>query len=313
MRKVGATLYKAIQKKFGFRELLSFLSETKFTFVELYLPDEELITSELNFNKEKLQDFNEIVACYDFGISVHGLYDNYNGIISNLADLDDTLRKKAIQTTKKSIELCNLLNSQVLVIHPGTLFPYQKRKKSSSMNKLAAHPLDRPKGVKNIQNSIMNLLEHAEDFGVVLCLENEVPRFETIPLCDNPFTLIQLCQALFEQFSDSFCGATLDLGHLALECTFYGFDLLQTVKAFQPYIKHIHFHDNLMIPCPLGGTKADKGYGDLHYPIGDGSIPYTGISPLLKNIKVDTVFNFEIFRIKKIDDFKPSKQFVDSV
>jgi sugar phosphate isomerase/epimerase len=313
MRKVGATLYKAIQKKFGFREFLSFLSETKFTFVELYLPDEELITSGLDFNKEKLQEFNEIIACYDFGISVHGLYDNYNGIISNLADLDDTLRKKAIQAATKSIELCNLLNSQVLVIHPGTLYPDQKRKKSSSMNMLATHPLDRSKGVKNIQNSIMNLLKHAEDFGVVLCLENEVPRFETIPLCDNPFTLIQLCQELIEQFGDSFCGANLDIGHLALECTFYGLDLLQTVKAFQPYITHIHFHDNRMIPCPLGGTKAEDGHGDLHYPIGDGSIPYMDIIPLLQDINADTVFNFEIFRVKSMDGFKSSKQLIDSM
>lgn len=311
--KTGVTLYKSIQKRFGTHELLSFLSEAKFNFVELYLPDEEFLTTTLDFELEKLQEFKEIISTYDFKITTHGLYDNCNGIISNLADLDETLRKKAILTTKKSIELCNFLDCGVLVIHPGTLFPNKKRKKSSSMNFLATQPLDRSKGVANIQDSIMNLLDYAEDFGVVLCLENEVPRFETIPICDNPFTLIQLCQTILEQGGDNFCGATLDIGHLALECTFYGFDLLQTIKAFQPYFKHIHLHDNQMIPCPLGGTKADVGYGDLHYPLGNGSIPYNDIIALLKQSDADTIINFELFRVKKLDDFKTSTQVLEAI
>lgn len=312
MKNVGTTLYNAIQKRFGLREFLSFLKEeANFNYIELYLPDEELITSTLDFNSEKLKKFKEIASSYDFKITAHGLYDNI-GIISNLADLDDTLRSKAIQTTKKSIELCNFLDCHILVVHPGTLFPNQKRKKTSSMHRLATHPLNRFKGITNIKRSIKELLAYAEDFGVVLCLENEVPRFETIPLCDNPFTLIHLCQIINEECGNSFCGATLDIGHLGLECAFYGYDILETTKSFQPFIKHIHLHDNRMIPYPLGGTKADEGYGDLHYTIGNGSIPYKDIIPLLKSINADIVINFEIFRVKNLDGFKSSKQFIES-
>lgn len=312
MRKVGATLYKAIQKKFGVNELLSYLEEeANFSFIELYLPDEDLLTATLNLNSEQLQEFKELAFSYNFEITAHGLYDNNIGIISNLADLDDTLRSKAVKSTKRSIELCNFLDCKILVVHPGTLFPDQKRKKTSSMNRLATHSFTRSEGIKNIKRSVKELLTYAEDFGVILCLENEVPRFETIPVCDNPFSLIQLCQTIYEEFGSDFCGITLDIGHLGLECAFYGYDILQTIKSFQPFVKHIHLHDNRMIPCPLGGTKADDGLGDLHYPIGDGSIPYSEIIPLLNNINTDTVLNFEIFRVENKESFKSSREFVN--
>jgi sugar phosphate isomerase/epimerase len=316
MRKVGATLYKAVQKKFGLQQLLSFLQEAKFNFVELYLVDEEMITPTLDFNQEKIQEFKELAESYEFGITAHGLYDNYNGIISNLADLDDTIRKKAILATKKSIELCNFLNSQVLVIHPGTLYPNRKREKKNSIHLLATHPVERSrsKGLENIYNSLKELLTHAENFGVAICLENEVPRFESIPLCDNPFALFHLCQKFEEEFGDTFCGITLDFGHLALETVFYGYDLLRTTEALLPLVKHFHFHDNRMIPSPLGGTKAECEYGDLHYPLGKGSIPYADIFPLLKNgIGNDVLFNLELFRAKKMDDFQASKQIIEAM
>ena len=78
---------------------------------------------------------------------------------------------------------------------------------------------------------------------------------------------------------------TLDVGHLNMASSFYGFDLLKAIRGIRHLIAHTHIHDN------FGGAvyhyekqqthQIPFGRGDSHMPVGWGSIPICDIISIL--------------------------------
>ena len=74
-------------------------------------------------------------------------------------------------------------------------------------------------------------------------------------------------------------GMTLDVGHCYLTSIAYGYSFEEAVKAVVPYLKHLHVHDNFGKLIDKGSYMRNLpyGYGDLHLPVGWGSIPYPDV------------------------------------
>ena len=74
----------------------------------------------------------------------------------------------------------------------------------------------------------------------------------------------------------------LDIGHGFIAANVLGFDLAEGLRRAQPYIRHLHLHDNFGLYNPNSGGKIINslpfGFGDLHRAPGDGSIPYAALT-----------------------------------
>ena len=72
--------------------------------------------------------------------------------------------------------------------------------------------------------------------------------------------------------------ATLDYAHAALQCAVKGADLMQEAAALAPLAAHIHVNDCFGAvhdgAIPLAGESLAYGSGDLHLPLGWGSLPF---------------------------------------
>ncbi len=75
----------------------------------------------------------------------------------------------------------------------------------------------------------------------------------------------------------------LDFGHAWLASARMGFDFATAIAAFAPYVGHLHITDNCGRPQTYPDAGEDEriayGMGDLHLPIGWGSVPYGAVLP----------------------------------
>lgn len=72
--------------------------------------------------------------------------------------------------------------------------------------------------------------------------------------------------------------ACLDFSHAYLLSGFRGTDFFDEAAALAPYAKHLHIHDSFGKLSPhRSGYRSERlayGHGDLHLPLGLGSIPW---------------------------------------
>ncbi|GAA4345233.1 sugar phosphate isomerase/epimerase family protein [Microbacterium rhizosphaerae] len=89
-------------------------------------------------------------------------------------------------------------------------------------------------------------------------------------------------------------GITLDFGHLHLTSEAYGWDFADECRTVLPYLKHVHAHDNFAVLEQTGIYNRDfpLGLGDLHLPMGWGSIAWPEILPLFADY--DGIWMMEI-------------------
>ncbi len=76
--------------------------------------------------------------------------------------------------------------------------------------------------------------------------------------------------------------ATFDLSHALLHCTALGADFLAEAAALAPFARHLHLHDSFgqredFWTCTPTEALA-FGIGDLHLPMGWGSVPWAAIA-----------------------------------
>lgn len=121
--------------------------------------------------------------------------------------------------------------------------------------------------------AILQGADMAGRHGVMLCVENiEVERSERVVEfvagLDHPHVRM-----------------TYDFGHDYLAADLFGYDFLAAARACAPYVAHLHLTDNFgrFNPARLGdfavyqaipySAIATPGLGDLHLPIGFGTLP----------------------------------------
>lgn len=132
----------------------------------------------------------------------------------NIASLNSTMSKCSINDVKKSIDLANTLDSEIVIVHPG-IIPFLSRK----FEKEVYH---------KSKESIKEIGNYANDLGVIATIEN-MPNidgfiYKDIVKLDELLTSLEMSM-------------TLDIGHA---CT-AGF--LENQTYFDS-IKHIHLSDN---------------------------------------------------------------------
>ncbi|MEK8129448.1 sugar phosphate isomerase/epimerase [Paenibacillus filicis] len=89
-------------------------------------------------------------------------------------------------------------------------------------------------------------------------------------------------------------GMTLDIGHCYLTSIAYGYDFKDAILDALPYVLHLHVHDNFgkLKDAKSYMSNLPYGYGDLHLPIGWGSIPYPEVFDWLRSY--EGIVNMEI-------------------
>ena len=133
----------------------------------------------------------------------------------------------------------------------------------------------------------------AKTLGLAICVENvfdwEWGKLDTA----SPSRLAREIAAIGH---DS-VRATLDFGHAHLEAGFRGGDVLEEMKALAPFARHLHIHDNLGRPDDIymytDGERLAYGHGDLHLPVGWGSVPWDEIVARC-TFPADAVLNIEL-------------------
>lgn len=304
--KTGATIYN-VSTRGKLREFIQELHDLGFRIFELYLPLCNAIKPDSSVNSDSLKELRDVLSTFSIEeLTAHGYYDDELGVMSNIASVDETTRKMAEKTMNSMIEFCSELNIHILNEHPGTLFPELKRSNSINISFMANDfaRLGKPRAVEMVVRTLKNCVKKAEDNDVVICLENEVPRLDTLPVADDPIVIPTLVEALN---SDNVKG-TCDVGHLALSASFFGFDLRLALMLMKPYLRHLHLHDNKLVPFPVGGTNREKGEGDLHLPPGQGLIDFKSVMRTLSG--VDAVYNLEVLQYKTLADFKTSADYL---
>lgn len=205
-------------------------------------------------------------------LSRHGLRSTIHlPIETNL--MDEMHRPMHHAVVRAFIEAAALLGSEALVIHPGVLSPAA-----------AARDLERLRAVE--RDSLKMLADAAGDKNVDLCLENILPTWGMIrgAYVDTGIDPRRVAEQVTRVDHPHLHG-TIDFSHGYIASRYLGFDFAAAMAAFAPCVKHLHMHDSFgeletFERLPYGGD-GPYGIGDLHLPIGWGSVPFEAVIPNL--------------------------------
>lgn len=158
----------------------------------------------------------------------------------NLAHQDETIRKVSRQAHLDALELARELGARHVVVHPGF-------RSSPDFPLYSAW--------RHASEAVEELSQIALREGLLLGLEN---------VGYNETSLFNQEEYIFfvEQFDPQCAGYLIDTGHAHLD----GWNLPDLIKQAQPRLVAMHLHDN-------------RGDGDSHLPVGEGTIPWTAIWP----------------------------------
>lgn len=194
-------------------------------------------------DKKRVATLKEAAKSYDLEYSLHAPFADIN-----IASPSKPMLNTAIKRLKQSIAYANALDAKLWVFHPGTqtgisqFYPGADWKQNSQ--------------------SIEELYETAEEYGVNIALENLPARYYFFMSKPEEF-------ARFYRETDLPIGIVMDLGHANLEGQIEPFFNLLADK-----IIHIHASDN-------------NGLDDQHLGIGQGKIDYNWFTQTLKKMGYD--------------------------
>ncbi|MDP3036073.1 MAG: sugar phosphate isomerase/epimerase [Methanobacteriaceae archaeon] len=179
-------------------DILPFLEDLKVDYCE--------IINEYPLNEVKC----EIFESYTIKTTVHSPISDMN-----LASPNESIRKASIEQVKKSINLANKLNANIVVVHPGQV-PFLAR-------------IFQEKIIDNNFKSLSECADYADAMGIKMCVEN-MPDMEGY--------LFKDINHLNNLVGDLGVFMTLDVGHAHNT----GFSTEEMVKSDR--LRHIHLSDN---------------------------------------------------------------------
>ena len=161
----------------------------------------------------------EVAFSYDLTYTVHAPSTDIN-----LASVREPIRMASLQLVKQMADICNDLDSDIMVIHPG-YFPFSS---------------DGPAAMKAFERSVPVLEDISTDSGVKICVEN-MPQWDCFLF-------------RYPQLDIGGNGFTLDIGHA---------NTLGNLPEFLDVnISHFHLHDNngtIDEHLPIGEGNIDMG------------------------------------------------------
>jgi sugar phosphate isomerase/epimerase len=163
---------------------------------------------------------------------------------------------------KASIEITAELGARHLVIHTGVCAHGSRAEIDAAYERQRA-ALEEAAGI-------------AAGHGVVVCVET-LPT-ERADLHSALPSRLAYELALIDHPNVRCC---LDVSHAYINCGFHGRDLLEELAPLAPFAEHLHLHDSFGRPNDVRTvSRAERiayGLGDLHLPLGWGSIPWNAV------------------------------------
>lgn len=235
--------------------------------VELYVPKLGIYNG-LELEKEKLERILDEMSTHNFTGTVHAPYfaadPRYPAAL--LVDTAN-MGKKDFILMEESMAIANRAGAHVVVLHPGRIGP------------------DRDKSFSSMVNNLESLSSLAQDYGVILGLEN---KEGTDPL--NFCCEAEELSRTIELVNSDYLQATLDIGHANLTCGGSPEKLRAFVLTLQKHIIHLHLHDNY-------GKWTEKYDGDEHMAPGKGCVDFSALK-LLPDYR--GVYNLEVFSLEDV-------------
>jgi len=239
------------------REQLDFLGRLDLDSVELRPGSLDLIRNGV-LDEKGCSSVLDVLSSYDFTYAAHAPY-KINLASPSMLEISEKI-------VRSCIDFCVMAKAQVLVLHSGYISPNDEISESESLGFLV--------------DSVRRSAEYARDLGVLIGIENG--ELSPTHLCRRIDSLVEVVKDV----DMNNVGITFDFGHAYISAGYYLFDFLKAVEEALPYVVHAHVCDNFGRFNPLSphDTNHDLifGYGDLHLPIGWGTIPYEDVFGLVK-------------------------------
>jgi len=249
----------------SFRQHLDYF--TRFSLDAIEIPIHCLNVIRHGFLDRKLTNETiQILRDYDFIYSVHAP--------DHLNLMDSTCNELHLSVLRSTMEFAAGIGAHIVVCHAGQYMPYNQ----FAVSEKAVMVTDKNLDLLAIEeNSLRDLSKEFPSINIAV--ENARPY-----LLHSPYCYAERADTLRKQILKINCEnvkVNLDIGHLYLAKTFYGFDLFEELHLIGDMIVHCHIHDNFGLPTYYHEKEQPHlvpfGRGDCHMPVGWGKVPILDI------------------------------------
>ncbi|MBB6449918.1 sugar phosphate isomerase/epimerase [Geomicrobium halophilum] len=224
-------------------------------------------------NRERLSGYKEILRQFDLQYALH--LPHY----LNLSRPTEPRVEKDILFA--SIDVAEELGVRTLVYHPIRFIGEEQFLHPHSWSVFNA--AEKEKMLYEERQILTTAGEQAKKSNLVIGMENMRPFLDRTDYCYavNPGLLVEQVR----EINHSHVGLTLDVGHLHIATNIYDLDFKEQLMLMAPHLVHLHIHDNFGKAC--FSTEKNQyelipqGRGDMHAPIGSGSVPFDLVVDLL--------------------------------
>jgi len=235
--------------------------------IELYIPKLGIYNGSA-LEMEKLNRIVDGLSIHDFASTVHAPYSAEDPKYPSALYVDTArMGERDFALMEESIALANRIGAQIVVLHPGRV----------------GH--DREKAFFSMVKNLSTLASMAENYGVMLGLENKEGT-DPSNLCCEAEELLRTLKTV----NSGHLKATFDIGHANLTCGGNPEKLRNFVQTLQKHIIHLHLHDN-------NGQWTEKYDGDEHMAPGKGCADFSALK-LLSGYR--GVYNLEVFSVEDV-------------
>jgi sugar phosphate isomerase/epimerase len=201
-----------------------------------------------------------------------------DGIVLNLASLNDDIFNKSLMFYKESIRLSALVGSRYFGLHSGFLIDPPESALGGVIPRVKL--FDRQESISRLKSGLLELSGFASRFGVKVLAENNVSSLanlkshgSNIVLLADPIEIVEFLMDL-----NNSVGLLLDVGHLKVSANTLNFNLTESFSRLGPFISGYHLSDN-------GGESDD------HLPFGPDAwfLPFLRHDVDFATIEVDNL------------------------
>jgi sugar phosphate isomerase/epimerase len=220
----------------------------------------------------QVERVSRITKLFDFSYTVHGVN------TSNLMNSDDTDLEREVALG--SLEFAAAIGARVFVQHCGR---YVSEERLACGENVYITDEMRGELLEIEKEGLLKLASEAEKLSIIVCLENLRPYkgSELFTYAENPLKVVEMIKVI----DHPNLRMTLDIGHAYMAANCYGFDFLDTIRKCLPYVRHIHAHDNFGRASYISEKREvdmlAHGRGDMHAPLGWGTIPWADVFDVL--------------------------------
>ncbi|HEY4200273.1 MAG TPA: sugar phosphate isomerase/epimerase [Devosiaceae bacterium] len=209
-------------------------------------------------NTGRVNEIAEVCARHELGYTLHAPI-----AINFMEEMHGDLHQMVMRS---NISFAAKVGVSVIVIHPGRVHPQADR-------------ASRQRLLQVERDQVLRAADEAGRHGIRIGMENLNPNASMMAGTSWSYALDP--RALAEQIDaidhPAVCG-TLDFAHGWLAASRLGIDYISAVREFAPFVGHLHVTDNCGMPITyVDATELEHvsyGMGDLHMPIGWGTVPY---------------------------------------